>query len=108
MPGDDGTAGEQRGIEMTFPEFDSPCFVKADRTRLKQILINLLSNGIKYNKEQGRSSWTAPSPPRNVFASASRTLAPDCLRKSWRNYSNRSIVSARKLAAWKARASVSW
>jgi CheY-like chemotaxis protein/anti-sigma regulatory factor (Ser/Thr protein kinase) len=40
---------------MTFPRFDhtAPFYVKADRTRLKQIIINLLSNAIKYNKEQG-------------------------------------------------------
>jgi PAS domain S-box-containing protein len=44
---------QQRGISMTFPEFDNPCFVSSDRTRLKQILINLLSNAIKYNKAQG-------------------------------------------------------
>jgi PAS domain S-box-containing protein len=44
---------QQRGIGMTFPEFDTPCFVSSDRTRLKQILINLLSNAIKYNKVQG-------------------------------------------------------
>jgi len=44
---------QQRGIRMTFPQFDNPVFVAADRTRLKQIIINLLSNAIKYNKEQG-------------------------------------------------------
>jgi PAS domain S-box-containing protein len=44
---------QQRGISMTFPEFDNPCFVSSDRTRLKQILINLLSNAIKYNRVQG-------------------------------------------------------
>jgi anti-sigma regulatory factor (Ser/Thr protein kinase) len=46
---------QQRGILMTFPDFDAmgTCYVKADRTRLKQIIINLLSNAIKYNKEQG-------------------------------------------------------
>ncbi len=43
----------QRGIRMTFPQFDKPCFVSSDRTRLKQILINLLSNAIKYNKVRG-------------------------------------------------------
>jgi len=26
---------------MTFPQFDNPCFVRSDRTRLKQIVINL-------------------------------------------------------------------
>jgi PAS domain S-box-containing protein len=45
---------QQSGIRMTFPRFDNPTFVRADRTRLKQILINLLSNAIKYNQEQGR------------------------------------------------------
>jgi len=45
--------GQQRGIRMTFPQFDIPYFVMADRTRVKQVLINLLSNAIKYNREQG-------------------------------------------------------
>ena len=44
---------QQRRIQMTFPKFEKPWFVKADRTRLKQIVINLLSNAIKYNKDQG-------------------------------------------------------
>jgi PAS domain S-box-containing protein len=44
---------QTRGIRMTFPQFDVPCFVAADRTRLKQVLINLLSNAIKYNKQGG-------------------------------------------------------
>jgi PAS domain S-box-containing protein len=44
---------QQRGIRMTFPQFDEPVFVSADRTRLKQIVINLVSNAIKYNNEQG-------------------------------------------------------
>jgi CheY-like chemotaxis protein/nitrogen-specific signal transduction histidine kinase/HPt (histidine-containing phosphotransfer) domain-containing protein len=45
--------GRGRGISLTFPRFEAPCFVDADRTRLKQVLINLLSNAIKYNKENG-------------------------------------------------------
>jgi PAS domain S-box-containing protein len=44
---------QQRGICITFPQFDIPYFVKADRTRVKQVIINLLSNAIKYNREQG-------------------------------------------------------
>ena len=48
----------QRGIRMTFPRFETPCFVKVDRTRLKQILINLLSNAIKYSRENGTVTVT--------------------------------------------------
>jgi signal transduction histidine kinase/ActR/RegA family two-component response regulator len=44
---------QKRGITMTFPQFEKPCFIKADRTRLKQVLINLLSNSIKYNRARG-------------------------------------------------------
>src|SRR3989338_2945932 len=36
----------KRGIGMTFPQFEIPYFVKADRTRVKQVLINLLFNAI--------------------------------------------------------------
>ena len=44
---------QKRDIRMTFPQFEIPYFVKADRTRVKQVLINLLSNAVKYNKVGG-------------------------------------------------------
>ncbi len=44
---------QRRGIHMTFPVFDGPFSVRADRTRIKQVLINLLSNAIKYNEVGG-------------------------------------------------------
>jgi PAS domain S-box-containing protein len=44
---------QKTGIRVGFPQFDSPCFVNADRTRLKQVLVNLLSNAIKYNRTAG-------------------------------------------------------
>ncbi len=44
---------QKRGISMTFHQFKIPCFIKADRTRVKQVLINLLSNAIKYNLPGG-------------------------------------------------------
>ena len=43
----------QREVSMVLPSFRQPCFVLADRTRLKQVLINLLSNAIKYNSKPG-------------------------------------------------------
>ena len=43
----------QRGIHVSFPQMAVPHIVKADRTRVKQVLINLLSNAIKYNRPGG-------------------------------------------------------
>jgi PAS domain S-box-containing protein len=48
----------QGAIRMTFPVLDTPCFVVADRTRLKQVFINLLSNAIKYNRQGGQVDVT--------------------------------------------------
>jgi len=98
---------QQRGIGMTFPRFEDHArfFVKADRTRLKQIVINLLSNAIKYNKEHGTVvvDCTVSAPERIRISVATR--ARDCRRKSWRSYSSRSIVSGRRPAPWRARGS---
>jgi PAS domain S-box-containing protein len=44
---------QKRGIRITYPHFDRPCYIKADHTRVKQVLINLLSNAIKYNQSGG-------------------------------------------------------
>jgi PAS domain S-box-containing protein len=44
---------QKRRIQMTFPRFDNLCYVHADRTRLKQVMINLLANAIKYNRDGG-------------------------------------------------------
>ncbi|MGZ8174700.1 hybrid sensor histidine kinase/response regulator [Methylobacter sp.] len=44
---------QKRDIKLNFPQLDIPCFVRADRIRLKQVLINLLSNAVKYNREHG-------------------------------------------------------
>jgi signal transduction histidine kinase/ActR/RegA family two-component response regulator len=48
----------KRGISVTFPPFGTRYFVKADRTRVKQVLINLLSNAIKYNRIGGSVTVT--------------------------------------------------
>ena len=65
---------KRRGLRMTFPQFDSAHFVLADRTRVKQILINLLFNAIKYNKPGGTVVVDCmPSPPNSVRISVRDT-----------------------------------
>jgi PAS domain S-box-containing protein len=74
--------GQKRGIKMTFPRFDLPCFVNADRTRLKQVLINLLSNAIKYNQPNGSVVVAVECAPERTRVSVKDTgagLPPDML-----------------------------
>jgi PAS domain S-box-containing protein len=43
-----------RGIDVKLESVDTEAVViRADATRFKQVLLNLLSNGVKYNKENG-------------------------------------------------------
>ena len=44
---------KQFGIHLSFPKFETPVFVRADRIRIIQVITNLLSNAIKYNKHLG-------------------------------------------------------
>ncbi len=42
------------GVEIAIEPCPAALRVRADRTRLKQVLANLLSNGVKYNRRGGR------------------------------------------------------
>jgi CheY-like chemotaxis protein/anti-sigma regulatory factor (Ser/Thr protein kinase) len=67
---------QQRGIRITFPQVDSTWFVHADQTRVKQVLINLISNAIKYNCEQGTVEVKCiASAPRRIRVSIRDTGA---------------------------------
>jgi PAS domain S-box-containing protein len=74
---------QQRRIHMSYPRFETPCFVYADRTRLKQVLINLLSNAIKYNSEQGSVAVTCreitPGRTRLSITDTGAGLSPEQL-----------------------------
>ena len=82
--------GQKRGIDMSFPRFDAPCFVDADRTRLKQVIINLLSNSIKYNRSNGTVIVEcAPSGPERVRISVRDTgagLRPDMVKQLFQSF----------------------
>jgi PAS domain S-box-containing protein len=72
---------QKRGIGMTFPRFVTPLHVKADRTRVKQVLINLLFNAIKYNKPGGSVAVECAQPTPEVIRISVRDtgagLAPE-------------------------------
>jgi len=63
----------QRGITLTFPQCRLQCCILADRIRVKQVLINLVFNAVKYNRAAGR-----------VDVECSSQL-PDCIRISIRD-----------------------
>jgi CheY-like chemotaxis protein len=83
--GDLRALASQRGITVSFaPQYDGPLpLVQIDRARLAQVLRNLISNGIKYNRANGSvdvrivhddsqmlSIWiedTGPGIPREKF-----------------------------------------
>jgi PAS domain S-box-containing protein len=53
-----GPLAAQRGITITTPDFGEIA-VLADRQRLTQILLNLLGNAVKYNRDGGRVNVSA-------------------------------------------------
>lgn len=44
---------DSKQIKLTFTPFKDPPFVRADRVRLKQAIVNLASNAVKYNRLEG-------------------------------------------------------
>ncbi|MBE0587856.1 MAG: response regulator [Hydrogenophaga sp.] len=66
----------QRGIGMVFARLESPRYVKADRTRLMQVLINLLFNAIKYNQRGGHVTVACTLSPPNAVRISVRDTGP--------------------------------
>jgi signal transduction histidine kinase/ActR/RegA family two-component response regulator len=60
-------SAEKIGITLAFPKIDNHRqYIYADRIRFKQILINIISNAIKYNSSQGRVELNLISDPKNI------------------------------------------
>ncbi|MBK8119646.1 MAG: sensor histidine kinase, partial [Sulfuritalea sp.] len=89
-----------------FPRSTVIASIKADHTRVKQVLINLLSNAIKYNQVGDRCSWNAARRRRNARLNAARRAATParqrhrhrprgCRRNNWSNCFAPSVASAR-------------
>jgi PAS domain S-box-containing protein len=54
------------GVSLHGPEGDGAILVEADRQRLLQVLLNLVSNAIKYNDEGGRVELTVKESDQRV------------------------------------------
>ncbi|HWS74614.1 MAG TPA: ATP-binding protein, partial [Quisquiliibacterium sp.] len=74
---------QKRAVTVAFPPTGLPYVVRADRTRVKQVLINLLSNAIKYNRAGGSvvvdCVATSPERLRLSVRDDGEGLAPDML-----------------------------
>lgn len=56
---------EKEKIKLLVHPFDKNIQIKADKNQLKQVLINLIENGIKYNIHGGRVEITVKDVPKN-------------------------------------------
>jgi len=74
---------QKYGVTMSFCQLENPCYVLADRTRVKQILINLLFNAIKYNHAGGtvavKYAVASPGRIRISVADTGPGLSPEKL-----------------------------
>jgi len=72
---------QKHRVVMDFRPPPAPMFVRADRTRVKQILLNLLSNAIKYNRAGGtvaiEVSVRSPDRIRITVRDTGAGLSPD-------------------------------
>jgi signal transduction histidine kinase len=48
----------QKGLQLTTPEFSEPLMVRADPARLKQVLLNVIFNAVKFTDQGGISVST--------------------------------------------------
>ncbi len=73
---------ERHAIAMTV-ELDVDYTIRADRLRLRQVLLNLLSNAVKYNREAGSVRISATAEPgigvRIAVHDSGPGIAPDSL-----------------------------
>jgi two-component system sensor histidine kinase/response regulator len=83
---------------VTIRRRDCGRYVLADRQRLKQVLINLVSNGVKYNREGGTLTLAcSASPTGQVRIQVSDTgagIAPEHLRRLFTPYDRGAATSS--------------
>ncbi len=72
---------QNRSVSLHFPRLERGSFVSADRTRFKQVLLNLLINAIKYNRPNGsvvvECALTSPDSMRIGVRDTGAGMAPE-------------------------------
>jgi signal transduction histidine kinase/ActR/RegA family two-component response regulator len=76
---------EREGITLKGRSEASEAFVRADRQRLTQVLLNLASNGVKYNREGGSVTFSSATIGDGKLelrvADTGRGIAPELLNR---------------------------
>lgn len=62
-----------KGIELVFEPFDKKFILNADKRKMKQILLNLLSNALKFTPNKGKVIIQAENRESDLFISVSDT-----------------------------------
>lgn len=60
---------EQQGIDIVFNSADTPVFLEGDEKRIRQVIINLLNNAIKFSPAGGKIVFTLWEENRYLFFS---------------------------------------
>ena len=79
-----GPLAAERGITLETGELEPGLIVHADQQRLRQVLLNVLSNAVKYNRDHGRVGVTCHrTGPRGRIAvtDTGRGIEPEWLSK---------------------------
>jgi PAS domain S-box-containing protein len=71
------TDAARRNLELSLvQQLEAPQSVWADRTRLKQVLLNLMSNAVKYNREGGSITVELRADPQGAAVIGVRDTGP--------------------------------
>jgi two-component system phosphate regulon sensor histidine kinase PhoR len=66
------TKSKKKGNLLFFrEEYSKPIYVKADKERIRQVLINLVDNSIKYGKEKGKTKVSFFDMDENILVEVS-------------------------------------
>ncbi len=80
---------ERAGVRIEAERGDSHWFVRADRVRLQQVLTNVLSNAIKYNRRGGTVHLSVTADDARVLLTVTDTgvgIAPEQMPKLFRAF----------------------